>query len=141
MLTISRSRPASASSTLSTGIAAIVVQFGFAMMPLRTSSRACGFTSLTMSGTSGSMRQALELSMTSTPAAANRGAWIFDIAPPAEKIATSSPLGSAVSASSTTTSSPRNGRVVPALRADAKKRISAIGKSRSTRRRRTTAPT
>ncbi len=52
----------------------MVVQFGFAMMPLRASSRACGFTSLTTSGTSGSMRQADELSMTTTPASAKRGA-------------------------------------------------------------------
>jgi hypothetical protein len=126
---------------LSTGIAAIVVQFGLAMMPFVASSRACGFTSLTISGTSGSIRQALELSMTSTPAAAKRGACTFDIVAPAEKMATSRPDGSAVSASSTTTSVPRNGRVVPALRAEAKKRISAIGKSRSSRRRRTTAPT
>ncbi len=53
----------------------------------------------------------------------------------------SSPLGSAVAASSTTTSVPFHGRVVPADRADAKKRISATGKSRSSSRRRITAPT
>src|SRR6185312_14836988 len=69
-----RSRPASASSTLRIGMAAIVVQFGFAMIPLRASAIACGLTSLTTSGTSGSIRHALELSITVTPAAANRGA-------------------------------------------------------------------
>ena len=69
-----RSRPASACSALSTGIAAMVVQFGFAMMPLRASAMASGLTSLTTSGTSGSIRQALELSMTMAPAAAKRGA-------------------------------------------------------------------
>ena len=47
------------------------------------------------------MRQALELSMTSTPAAAKRGACTFDMVAPAEKIAMSSPVGSAVAASST----------------------------------------
>jgi hypothetical protein len=57
---------------LSTGIAAIVVQFGFAMMPLGAA--ACGLTSLTTSGTSGSIRHALELSMTTAPASAKRGA-------------------------------------------------------------------
>ena len=56
------------------GIAAIVVQFGLATMPFFASAIACGLTSLTTSGTSGSMRQALELSMTSAPASANRGA-------------------------------------------------------------------
>ena len=59
-----RTSPASSCSGLSTGIAAIVVQFGLAMMPLRASATASGFTSLTTSGTSGSIRQAEELSMT-----------------------------------------------------------------------------
>ena len=40
----------------------------------------------------------------------------------------SRPLGSAVEASSTTTSRPANGSTVPAERAEAKKRISSIGK-------------
>ena len=138
---MSRSRPASASSTLSTGIAAIVVQFGFAMMPLRTSSSACGFTSLTMSGTSGSMRQALELSMTSTPAAAKRGAWTFDIAPPAEKIATSRPrrVGRLGILDDDVLAAERKRRAGAARRRE--EADLAIGKSRSTRRRRTTAPT
>ncbi len=42
------------------------------------------------------MRQADELSMTSTPAAAKRSACTFDIVAPAEKIATSRPDGSAI---------------------------------------------
>jgi len=87
------------------------------------------------------MRQPLELSMTVTPAAANRGACAFERVAPAEKIAMSRPVGSAVEASSTTICWSLNGRVVPADRADAKKRIEATGKSRSSRRRRTTAPT
>ena len=59
---------------MSTGIAAMVVQLGLAMMPLRASAIAPGLTSLTTSGTSGSIRQAEELSTTVTPASANRGA-------------------------------------------------------------------
>ncbi len=55
-------------------MAAIVVQLGFAMMPLRASFTACGLTSLTTSGTSGSSRHADELSITVAPASANRGA-------------------------------------------------------------------
>ena len=81
---------------MSTGIAAIVVQFGLAMIPLRASAMASGLTSLTTSGTSGSIRQADELSTTVTPASANRGASARDVVAPAEKSAMSSPLGSAV---------------------------------------------
>ena len=58
--------------------------------------------------------------MTTAPAAANRGACAFDVAPPAENSATSMPDRSAVATSSTTTSAPRHGSVVPAERADAK---------------------
>ena len=53
----------------------------------------------------------------------------------------SMPDESAVAASSTTMSSPRHGSVVPAERAEAKKRIRPTGKSRSSSSRRMTAPT
>ena len=58
--------------------------------------------------------------MTVTPAAANRGASTRDVDAPAENTAMSSPLGSAVAVSSTSTSASRQGSVVPADRADAK---------------------
>ena len=112
---------------MSTGIAAIVVQLGLAMIPLRASAIACGFTSLTTSGTSGSIRQADELSTTVTPASANRGARARDVVAPAENSAMSRPLGSAVDASSTVTSRSPYGSTVPAERAEAKKRISSAG--------------
>ena len=105
---------------MSTGIAAIVVQLGLATMPLGMSSRSSGLTSETTSGTSGSLRQALELSTTMAPASATRGAQTFDVDPPLENSATSSPAKSAVAVSSTTISSLFHGRVVPADRADAK---------------------
>src|ERR1700712_1989121 len=141
-----RSRPASSCSTLSTGMAAMVVQFGLAMMPLGACRASSGFTSLTTRGTSGSIRQAEELSITIAPAAAKRGACTFDVAPPAENSAMSMPDRSAVSASSTTMSwtlpsGATHGRVVPAERAEAKKRISSTGKRRSASRRRITPPT
>jgi hypothetical protein len=117
-----RTRPAASCSGLSTGIAAMVVQLGFATMPLRTSSSACGLTSLTTSGTSGSIRQALELSTTTARAAANLGASSFEVPPPALKMAMSMPLGSAVAASSTTTSRPPTASVEPADRALANRR-------------------
>ena len=119
MLTTRRRRPAAACNGCSTGIAAIVVQFGLAMMPLRISLIACGLTSLTTRGTSGSIRQADELSMTTAPAAANFGASSLEDEPPAENSAMSMPVRSATSESSTTRSCPRHGRVVPAEREDA----------------------
>ena len=117
----SRTRPASTWSGLSTGIAAIVVQFGLAMMPLRASAIASGLTSDTTSGTSGSMRNAEELSMTVTPAAAKRGASSRDEVAPAEKRAMSRPrrVGDR-GVLDGDLAVPFHGSVVPADRADAK---------------------
>ncbi len=87
-----------------TGIAAIVVQLGLAMMPRPaaiTSAAASGLTSETTSGIAGSLRNAEELSTTITPASTNFWASAREVVAPAENSATSSPLGSAVEASST----------------------------------------
>ncbi len=73
-------------------MAAMVVQFGLAMMPLGRFAIASGLTSETTSGTSGSRRQAEELSMTTAPAAATLGASSLEVEPPAEKITMSRPL-------------------------------------------------
>jgi hypothetical protein len=55
------------------------------MMPfLRKPATASAFTSGTISGTSGSMRQADELSITTAPAAAILGDHSFDTVPPAD---------------------------------------------------------
>ena len=70
---------------------AIVVQFGLATMPFGMLSSSWSFTSATTSGTSGSMRQADELSITIAPAAAIAGARSFAAYLPAENRATSSP--------------------------------------------------
>ncbi len=72
-------------------MAAMVVQLGLATMPLGMFPSACGLTSATTSGTSGSPRQAEELSMTMAPAAATFGASFLEVAPPAEKKTMSSP--------------------------------------------------
>ena len=72
-------------------MATIVVQFGLATMPLGIAVSAAAFTSGTTSGTSGSMRQAEELSITVTPASATRGASAREAVAPAEKSAMSSP--------------------------------------------------
>src|SRR4051794_26782627 len=107
--TISRCRPASSLRTWSTGIAAMVVQLGLAMMPLTASLMASGLTSLTTSGTSGSIRNADELSMTMAPASEYLAASAREEPAPAENSAMSMPDRSAVDASSTTMSSPRQG--------------------------------
>jgi hypothetical protein len=122
-------------------MAAIVVQLGLAMMPLGRLASACPFTSATTSGTSGSIRHADELSITTGPAAATCGASSFEVAPPAENKAMSRPDHSAAAASSTTTSVPFHGRVRPAERAEANSRSSLTGKSRSSRMARITPPT
>ena len=141
MLATSRRSPAAACSGFSTGMAAMVVQLGLAMIPFGTASSVCGLTSATTSGTSGSMRHAEELSMTVAPAAAKRGASSRDDGAPDEKRASSRPVRSAVAASSTVTSPPFHGRVRPAERAEAKNRISSTGKDRSSRSVRITPPT
>ena len=137
---------ASSCSTLSTGIATMVVQLGLAMIPFfkewaRLATSRAKFTSDTTSGTSGSLRQADELSITVTPAAANRGACTSDIVFPAENNAMSRPVGSAVAASSTSISCPRKGSLRPCERADAKNRTEVAGKSRSSSKARITWPT
>ncbi|CAB4661212.1 unannotated protein [freshwater metagenome] len=87
------------------------------------------------------MRQADELSITTAPAAAYFGASAFEVEPPAENSAISMPVRSAVSASSTTISSPRKVSVLPAEREEAIKRRRSIGKLRSSSRRSITEPT
>ena len=56
--------PAARCSGASAVTSTIVVQFGHDAMPFGRSRRSSGFTSATTSGTSGSMRNAAELSMT-----------------------------------------------------------------------------
>src|SRR6478735_10499150 len=84
---ISRTSPASSCSGLRTGIAAIVVQLGLAMMPRPaaiTPAAASGLTSETTSGIAGSLRNALELSTTITPASTNFGTSAREVVAPAE---------------------------------------------------------
>lgn len=70
----------------------MVVQFGLAMIPLGRSAIACGFTSETTSGTSGSLRQAEELSITTAPCEATFSASAFEVEPPAENSTMSRPV-------------------------------------------------
>ena len=106
---------------MSTGIAAIVVQFGLAMIPLRALAISPPLTSLTTSGTSGSIRHADELSITIDAGGGElrrqlsrrRGAGREQGDVEAGRIGQ-------LAASSTVISLPFHGRVVPAERAEAK---------------------
>ena len=102
---------------------------------------ASALASGTTRGTSGSRRQADELSMTMAPAAARRGASSRDTEAGALHRAKSMPERSAVAASSTTMSSSPQGSVEPAERPEARYRMEVTGKLRSTRIERRTTPT
>ena len=104
----------------------MVEQFGFATIP-RCPSSASGLTSATTSGTSGSIRQREELSTTTAPSAAKRGAHSPDTPPPAEKMAMSKPR--MVSSASGRTTMPL-GSSRPAERSEAKGTIS-VGRERA----------
>src|SRR5271163_529495 len=114
-------------------MATMVVQLGLATMPLGMERNSPALASGTTRGTSGSMRQADELSITVAPAATSRGASSRETEAGAEQSARSMPERSAVSASSTTTSPSAQGRVVPADRAEARYRMDSTGKRRSAR--------
>ena len=106
----------------------IVEQFGFETMPW-CEAAASAFTSGTTSGTSGSMRKALDLSTTTQPRATASGANARDVEPPAEKSARSKPSSASGVSSRTSSSDPANGTRVPADRADAKGTTSGGGEA------------
>jgi hypothetical protein len=110
---------------------AIVVQLGLATMPLGMDASSSGLTSETTNGTSGSIRQADELSTTSAPASTTWGASTREAVAPLEKSASSRPAKSAVAESSTVTSPSPHGSVRPADRAEAKYLIWSTGNDRS----------
>src|SRR5271154_3290331 len=121
-----RVSPAASWRALSTGMATMVVQFGLATIPLGMRANASALASGTTRGTSGSMRQADELSITMAPAAARRGARVRETEAGAEDSARSIPERSAVNASSTVISLSPQGSVVPADRLEARYRISLM---------------
>ncbi|MFT3772112.1 MAG: hypothetical protein QM820_42445 [Minicystis sp.] len=106
----------------------MVEQLGLAMMPLGRCSAASMFTSGTTSGTSGSMRQALELSITTAPRAAAAGPSSREADAPALKRAMSMPLKASGSARCTSISPPRKGSFCPADRAEASATTRFAGK-------------
>ena len=104
------------------------------MMPRRMRLSASGFTSGTTSGTSGSMRNWLVLSITMQPAAAARGACMADTAAPGLNRPMSQPAKSNLSRLCTvSTRLSANDTCDPAERPEATAAMSSIGKSRSAR--------
>src|SRR5256885_6947649 len=81
------------------------------------------------------MRNADELSTTVAPARTAMGAKRFEVAPPAENSAMSTPLKLCSFNSRTASLWPRNVSVLPAERAEANSRSSDNGKPRSSRQR------
>ena len=93
---------------------------------------ACGFTSGTTSGKSGSMRNWLVLSITTQPEAAARGAWIADTAAPGLNSPMSQPWKSKLSRLRTlSTALSPNETSEPADRPDASATTSVAGNRRS----------
>ena len=118
----------------------IVEQLGLETIP-PWPARAPGFTSGTTSGTCGCIRNALDLSTTTTPRRTASGANRFEVLPPAENRARSKPArASSVSSRTSSCWSPKATRV-PAERADANGTTSAAGNSRSRRIESTSGPT
>ena len=86
-----------------------VVQFGTEMMPFGPRPAASGLTSGTTSGTSGSIRNAPDLSITTTPRAAATGAHSAETSSGTSNIARSTPSNTSGVSARTSTSSPRTG--------------------------------
>src|SRR6266508_1441390 len=134
-------RPARSRRQASNGVMVRVVQLGLATIPSGWSSAAAGLTSASTRGTCGCMRQALELSITTAPRAAATGAHSRDTPPPAEKKATAAPSNAPGASASTSSSRSPKGTLRPTERAEATRRTSSTGSSRSTTIRRRSSPT
>ena len=117
------------------------MQLGLEMMPFGRFRAASAFTSGTTSGTSGSIRNAPELSTTTAPLAAAIGAHCADTSSGTSNIATSTPSKASSLIATTSTSSPRTFSLLPAERADAISRISPQTFSRVESRASITVPT
>src|SRR6202020_2771430 len=99
-------RPNSRCSAASTTIIDSVVQLGTAMIPRGRLAAAAGLTSGTTRGTSGSSRNAPDLSMTTTPRAAATGAQSAETSSGTSNMARSTPSNASAVSSRTVTSVP-----------------------------------
>src|SRR5262249_30768432 len=128
---VSRNRSPNARCSGPSGTSAVMaVQFGFAMRPW-WSFAASGLISGITRGTSGSIRNADELSMQTVPFAAAAGSSSRDAAPPHDTSATSTPSHHPSPLARTSISLSRNGIREPAERSVANSSRSSRGKARS----------
>src|SRR5690349_2754689 len=132
--------PAASYSGFSAITSWMVEQLGLETIP-RWAPAASPFTSGTTSGTSGAIRNALDLSTTTQPRRTASGANRFAVPPPAEKRARSKPSRASSVSSRTSSSSPANGTRRPAERAEANAATSVAGNARSSSTRSTSGPT
>src|SRR5438105_13386727 len=119
----------------------MVEQLGLAMIPFGIRASAPAFTSGTTSGTSGSMRQALELSTTTAPARAAIGLYSRLTSAGVLDRTISTPANASGARRSTEYDLPRKSMLLPALRSEARNLIVRQGKSRSIRTCRMISPT
>ena len=120
----------------------MVEQLGLAIMPLGLFSASSGFTSGTTRGTSGSIRNALELSIITAPNLVMSAANSFEVLPHADTKAMSTSRKSSLCLSSLMIYSfPRKTQEEPALRLEPKRYNSSIGKFLSSSTRRNSCPT
>ena len=122
--TNSRRSPNSRCSAASGTMSDSVVQFGTEMMPLGRLFAASGLTSGTTSGTSGSIRNAPDLSITTAPRDAATGAQSTETSSGTSIITRSTPSNTSGVMAWTSTSSPLTRSRRPADRAEAISRIS-----------------
>lgn len=120
--------------------ATAVVQLGLEMIP-RCPATSSPLISGTTRGTFSVNRNADELSTTTAPEFTATGTNSLEIVAPALKNTTSMQLKESTVSALTSSSSPRNARVLPAERADANKRIEATGKFRRSITRNISSPT
>src|SRR5262245_25709310 len=119
----------------------MVEQLGLATIPFGMFRRASALTSGTTSGTSGSMRQALELSTTKAPAFAAIGLYSRLIIAGVLDRTTSTPANASGRSASTGYVLPRNSIGLPALRSEARNLMARRGNLCSTSTCRMISPT
>src|SRR5205823_11472835 len=122
--TTSSRSPYSRCSGATATIIASVVQLALAMIPFGRLPTCSGLISGTTSGTSGSIRNAPELSTATAPRSAAIGAQVAEISSGTSNMATSTPSNASGASGCTVSSSPRTTIVLPADRAEAIRRIS-----------------
>src|SRR5947209_7080047 len=119
----------------------MVEQFGLATIPFGMRRSASAFTSGTTSGTSGSMRQALELSMTTAPALAAIGLYSRLMEAGVLDRTISTPANASGRIGSMLYDLPWKSIALPALRSEARNLIARTANWCSTRTCRIIAPT